>query len=377
MQGKLQVTDPQLQQWINNAAPEDIEIALQVGWRNIPYFRSAVKPSIIYTQTGISAVPVEKGQIGEEFVESILREAFSDLQNTTKTPRSGDITLWSAGRKVVVEVKNYSNPVPTSGVEKFRRDLSTNGAFAGVFISMQSPIAGVTNDFKLTLESVDGRTVPTAYIVSTDRAQIVTSVNMVLYFACTIINTVRDSYSRDVILGTVRSMSAHIDELARSRSSIQREIAGAAELAIKNASSIMAAEVKLRSDVEKLQEDLCEVTFIGSRDEDLRKITWYEGLQDGMKTSVAKIISAISGDAPFSGAWKISAKKCTHSSGNALIYSAKKVQVSIPNNVDLQLVGSLITLLGSKYSYSGGHLVDICDETYDIILSLINGSFQK
>ena len=181
------VADHSLRQWLDTATSQDVEIALNVGWRNVDYVRKSRSSTVVIDNVQASEVPVYRGQVGEELVEGILRERFNDITNMTKVPKSGDITLWIAGRKTIIEVKNYTNPVPTTGIDKFRRDLSTAGAFSGVFISLHSPISGLTNDFKIHLESVDGRTVPCAYIVSSDRAQIVTSISMVIHLASSLI----------------------------------------------------------------------------------------------------------------------------------------------------------------------------------------------
>lgn len=377
---KIDVSDPELQLWLKSASREDIEAALQVGWRNVKFMRSTRGYVMINTPI-VDNTPVSKGQEGEAYVESILRERFADITNMTKVPKSGDITLWIGGRKIIVEIKKYTNPVPSSGVDKFRRDLSTTGATAGVFISLESPIVGITNDFKVQLELADGRTVPCAYIVSSDKSQIITSVNMVIHFASTIVNLTRDIYSRDNILGVVRDISSHVDELACMRTLMQRELADIAERAIKNSSNIMSTEVKLRGDIEKLQGELCEtIVTAGSADQvNLSSITGYDKLSIPQKKLVADVMYIISEDQEFASTWKLTAKKCHHvQTGYALLFSAKKIQVSIPvSKINIAMIGKMITLLGSKYVYDGAHLIEISEETLQTIVSIVDGSFEQ
>lgn len=377
------IADPELRHWLSTANQSDVEAALQFGWRNVGYAKSTRKVATSTVVIGQPTVelPVQRGQVGEEIVESILRERFNDVTNMTKTPKSGDITLWIGGRKTIIEVKNYTNPVPTTGVDKFRRDLSTAGACAGVFISLQSPISGITTDFKIQLEPVDGRTVPCAYIVSSDRAQIITSISMCIHFASSLVGISRELYSRDQLLGTIRDLSVHVDELAGTRHNMQKELADASERAIKNSSCIMSTEIKLRSDIEKLQGELCEAIVYGGDGATVCKtVGQYEKLPDEVKAHIDIVVKLIQ-DQPgpeLTSTWKVTAKKCHNvQSGCAIMFSAKRVQVSIPvSKLGVGSVSQMIMRLGSKYEWGGNaHLVDIAGETIKIISDVITGVF--
>lgn len=375
------IADPELRRWLGAADQSDVEAALQVGWRNVEYLKSNRKVSTVVMGQPVAELPVQRGQVGEDLVESILRERFNDVTNMTKTPKSGDITLWIGARKTIIEVKNYTNPVPTSGVDKFRRDLSTAGACAGVFISLQSPISSITTDFKIQLEPIDGRTVPCAYIVSSDRAQIITSISMCIHFASSLIGISRELYSRDQLLGSIRDLSIHVDELAGTRHNMQRELADAGERAIKNSSCIMATEIKLRGDIEKLQTELCEAVVYGGDSAIICKsIPQYEKLSAEVKAQVDNVVKLIQ-DQPgpeLASTWKVTAKKCHNvQSGCAILFSAKRVQVSIPvSKLGIGSVSQMIMQLGSKYEWGGqSHLVDIAGETIKIISDIISGVF--
>ena len=76
---------------------------------------------------------------------------------------------------------------------------------------------------------------------------------------------------------------------------MQRELADAAERAIKNSSSIMSAEVKLRGDIEKLQGELCEtIITAGSADQvNMSAITTYEKLSPQQKKLIADVMNYI------------------------------------------------------------------------------------
>lgn len=368
------IADPELRKWVAGASPADLENALQVGWRNVEYFRKS-KPPVVMS-TGAAEIPVARGQIGEDLVENALRERFGDITNVTKTPRSGDITLWIGGRKTIIEVKNYTNPVPVAGVEKFRRDLSTTGAFAGVFVSLQSAITGVTPDFKIAMEAIDGRSVPCAYIVSCDRAQIVTSVLIATQLAAALVATTRDMYVGDSLAGTVRELATHVDELAGTRWNMQREVADAAERAVKNSACIMSTEVKLRADIEKLQGEVTVHIVHGSGTLAVAEVAGYEKLPAEVKTAVGVVVAAVDAiaGADIFGTWKVTARKCVHGSGIALLFSAKRAQALIPiGRAGPEIAPRLIMLLGAAYSWDQGHYIDISGDTVQVIGALVAG----
>ncbi len=114
------------------------------------------------------------GKIGEADVLATIREIWPNCVDVSTKPHSGDIMLRCSDGKVIVEVKNYTNPVPAAQVEKFHRDLDTTGASAGVFISLRSAITGITGPILIQYERL-GKTVPIVYLTRPSAGDITTA----------------------------------------------------------------------------------------------------------------------------------------------------------------------------------------------------------
>jgi len=95
--------------------------------------------------TQSSSKSVLKGNLGENFVSMIIKRNFPDftLLDTSKVSEASDYHLvLPTGDIFMIEVKNYSSPIPTKEVVKFKRDMVKNGAKIGLFISLNTGIIG-------------------------------------------------------------------------------------------------------------------------------------------------------------------------------------------------------------------------------------------
>ena len=100
---------------------------------------------------------VLKGQYGENLVESIIDINFPDysLINTTKKDCASDYQLvTNLGDIMLIEVKNYSNVVPSNEVNKFIRDISQSSSKIGIFISLHS---GISNKKRFCIDYYDDK----------------------------------------------------------------------------------------------------------------------------------------------------------------------------------------------------------------------------
>jgi len=94
----------------------------------------------------------EKGIIGEEAVYNILIEYFKEdnFENVSTQKNYSDIKASSQDMvDILIEVKNYETPVPSSQVQKFWNDLESQGMNIGCFISLNSPIQGDIGNYKI------------------------------------------------------------------------------------------------------------------------------------------------------------------------------------------------------------------------------------
>jgi hypothetical protein len=90
------------------------------------------------------------GEIGEDVVVRQLKESFPGDTFTVISDQAGEADIDArfdlephAEATAKVEVKLYSNDVPTPELEKFRRDLKQTGVRYGLMVSLSSRLTGV------------------------------------------------------------------------------------------------------------------------------------------------------------------------------------------------------------------------------------------
>lgn len=94
----------------------------------------------------------ERGEIGEEFVYKILVDNFKEdlFEDVSEQGNYSDIKAYSSDMvDVLIEVKNYKNPVPASQVQKFWEDLESHDINIGCFISLGTRIQGGIGEYKI------------------------------------------------------------------------------------------------------------------------------------------------------------------------------------------------------------------------------------
>jgi len=94
----------------------------------------------------------ERGEIGEEFVYKILVDNFKEdsFEDVSEQSNYLDIKASSSDMvDILIEVKNYQNPVPASQVQKFWKDLESHDISIGCFISLGTRIQGGIGEYKI------------------------------------------------------------------------------------------------------------------------------------------------------------------------------------------------------------------------------------
>jgi len=87
----------------------------------------------------------EKGKAGEKEIDTLFAEltSWGPLTNTSKQVHGTDRSCTIRNCRTLIEVKNYSNTVPTKEVEKFYRDMEQHqDAPLGIILSLHSDICG-------------------------------------------------------------------------------------------------------------------------------------------------------------------------------------------------------------------------------------------
>lgn len=89
--------------------------------------------------------PVEKGKITVKAIFNSFKEHFMDdeFEDVSKESKFTDLLATSGDSQIqiLIELKDYSDTVPSKEVDKFWRDMERRGTKYGIFISMRSGIA--------------------------------------------------------------------------------------------------------------------------------------------------------------------------------------------------------------------------------------------
>jgi hypothetical protein len=82
-----------------------------------------------------------KGVLGEDIALNTIAQYFPTADICPQHAHAGDIAFVLNGVRIMVEVKNYGKSVPSTEVDKFKRDIVENKYNIGIFVSYGSPIA--------------------------------------------------------------------------------------------------------------------------------------------------------------------------------------------------------------------------------------------
>jgi len=368
-----------LSEWMKTATPEDINLALELGYINVRKVRGMVRPVVMTTTD--SVLPVYRGQVGEEFVESVIRERFGEVANMTKNPKSGDLTLFIQHRKIVIEVKNYTNAVPVGGVEKFRRDLETSGAAGGVFVSLRTPISSITGDFTIRYERTELKNVPCAYIVSDSKNAIVVAVNMISQLINALSYVASETASRDRVIGGVYDMDNHVNQLTRVRHDMQTGIGDIVNMLHKTSLGVVTAESSLKQTLDEIKTELFHTVKpdLGQAMRELVNVPNYSKYTDETKNMIGSIMQSVQETLHTEdingGMWKLSQKMCKNVLCDiGLNFLAKRVQVMIPRcKLGASAIANILNRFGNKVSIDDSVYIDLDATTIDAINELIKG----
>jgi len=363
--------------WIKSASPADIGLAIELGIPSVERFKVMAQTM---EQREVRK-PVEKtvvqGQIGEQFVETILRKKYGDVSSVAKVAKSGDVTLYVNHQRITIEVKNYSNTVGKIGVEKFQRDLDTTNASGGVFISLNTPIANIATDFALIYESVSGKTVPCVYVVSSDPSVILTAVSVVSSLIQSFIYLNTELYARDKVVASVYDISDGLDSLARARNEFQTNVSELTCKMMKTSEKISAAEGNIRTVVDSLRSELfvCDESNLPIMAE-MENNPTYARNTEVTKGCVRDIMECIQKHIPNQPGcmWKFSAKKCMDAvTGMGFGFYASKIEVIIPRTkVTAETLVECLNLFGKKVSIGDNMCIVLDVATQEYVCKMIN-----
>lgn len=367
--------------WLGTASSKDVALAISFGRTIVSEIDAAVEGRIATTQKQkLSAdLPVVKGQIGEEFVQSVLAKNFGDVANVAHSAKSGDLTLFVKHRKIIVEVKNYSNNVPTSQVEKFQRDLSTTNACGGVFISLKTPITGISDNFAIRYEYADTKTIPCAYVVSDDESAIILAVNMIVQQLQSLDYIHSEMYNRDKIISSVYEIADRLDDVSKARNDLQVNIGDITSKLMKTSLGLATAESGIRRGIDDIRGELFHSHHIDHMPmlAELEKNTYFSKQNKEIKgfvEGVMKHIYTISQkNNPLKDIqWKLSTRKCVNSQLGIGFNIGATISVTIPRTrIQSELIIKSLDMFGKKVSVDDCLCIDLDSLTYGWIIELI------
>lgn len=124
---------------INDRNQQELDkVGIKIN-ENLDYLKQSIDKLTQYTNKSVS-----KGFYGEKYIEELLNQYFPDytIINNTHNPHKSDFEIQTHKlQKIMVEVKNYQNTVPTCEVQKFIDDLEKSDIQVGIFISINSAIS--------------------------------------------------------------------------------------------------------------------------------------------------------------------------------------------------------------------------------------------
>lgn len=102
------------------------------------------------------ATPAKKGKMTVETVYTSLKEHFMDdsFEDVSRIGKYSDILATTSESKtpILIELKDYSDTVPSAEVEKFWRDIERRGTHYGIFISLRTGITKCSSCITLKTE---------------------------------------------------------------------------------------------------------------------------------------------------------------------------------------------------------------------------------
>ncbi len=209
------------------------------------------------------------GAAGEDTIAGIIETHFKVL-NVSRVAQSCDLLILYKGKRVLVEVKNYSTAVGQPQVDKFIRDIGLNSACGGVFISMNTPIRGISSKFYVCNEHTDGRLIPTVYIQGVNPDMILSAVNLAGDLAD--VNIERRNPSDDIVRRNLDRAVDSLERVSHTRGAISTYLSEIVSGSHKHISNMIIAESTIRDCLHELRDDLykyetcaeeCPVSSIG------------------------------------------------------------------------------------------------------------------
>jgi len=290
------------------------------------------------TSTVSSETSFDIGVTGEEYIINMLKKYLHDrivckISNVTQTAKSGDIIIETAQSKVLVEVKNYKMGVPYPEVEKFIRDLNRTNVDGGIFVSLKSPIAKISQSYLLRYENVNSKLKPVIYISANSEDVITAAIETIL-----------------VLIERANSSTVSLQKLEQIRTNfleLESRVVAFSKLPIDSSEIHLKINAYLRNEFDMLVQAKCQVSGAVSQLRTLifdnentptytTKINieeWSDKYDASTQDIIRKVIGLIEGEQPAEATnesqWKCLKTQITHLHKKTTIIFNKRPIISI------------------------------------------------
>jgi len=137
--------------WLCNISDDEIIAILKDKYNT----KTVKQPVVQTTQLGMQSIAqstakssVSLGVEGEQQVINVLSPLYELQFNAA---HKGDMIVKKDGRSIMIEIKNYTNTVPYTEVDKFYSDLDCNASYiGGIFVSLKSKISKIDKAISFT-----------------------------------------------------------------------------------------------------------------------------------------------------------------------------------------------------------------------------------
>ena len=225
----LDYTAEEHKQWVSSLSNEDIANILNIV-ASIPNYKKQ-------TESDIAAV---KGKAGENKFESIFEKHMPsdyELSNVAKKGKAGDfIVKWTSPKtnklyKVLIDVKNYKNTVPSLEVDKFHRDVNLNNVNGGLLLSLNSRIVGTNKIIEFKNLMTDNGLV-SLILLNNNTPSVIAEIIKLLFHVIEIKDYYKSDlcksnelvYSINQLSDSIQTITACRDILQTSKSDIEKSL---------------------------------------------------------------------------------------------------------------------------------------------------------
>lgn len=318
------------------------------------------------------------GRIGETSVLASVRRVWPTARDVSTRAHSGDIMIVTADGRICVEVKNYRMTVPAAQVDKFRADMDTLGAAAGLFVSVASPIAGIeATPLQIVWESRAGRFIPHAYMTMPSSAEIVNACSILqqligaIAYANALIREREDAYR------ALADVADAVDGLAIVRSSFAGVIGGITSKLASVAGDLRCAEMDIRMKTQIACSALDIVTAADDSGEQIFADPKFIAYGDATKNAIRGIVAHIAARTPAAAGtatWTVRGGAYLHKFSGVvlkLLMRDAKICIGCSEMAGDSIIAMLRDFPRDAAARDGALMIDIGPETIARVLALI------